>query len=192
MDYEDRWLIARQGEDAVLRSLRAAGFSVTDLNKVSAGFPLADLLVDESGERVLIQVKSTTTECAKFIAPSKKAEELDSIASVMGLTAVYAFVHFIENAAFHYWEEIDVEETFIRRWARSQDEFEKERIRLKVPECPIPFSEEEATIRFASATQVARLARRAEDAVAGTCRYTVSIDDFVHDVNDFTSFVTSA
>jgi hypothetical protein len=88
---------ADQAERAVAAALEAVGYTVININDLAGNFPLADLGARKAGYSVLVQVRGTTTRDGKFAAPPEKARSLTDLSSLLGCTALYAFVHLLPD-----------------------------------------------------------------------------------------------
>lgn len=89
-----RTATARSGEAAVTEELRAAGFSVKNLNDLVGNCPFADLLACRPATRVLVQVKATKTKKGLFGTRPGRVRALEVISTALDCRAIYAFVHF--------------------------------------------------------------------------------------------------
>ncbi len=81
------------GESDVEAVLVGNGYSVVNLNEHVGNCPFGDLIAERNGQRLLVQVKSTTTPEAKYGTPPHRARALQTIANAFGVDGVYAFVH---------------------------------------------------------------------------------------------------
>jgi hypothetical protein len=86
-----------RAEAATTETLRAHGYDVTNLNDLAGNFPAADLAARRTGERLLIQVRGTTTLAGKFAAPPTKARTLCALADALDCHGLYAFVQFAKS-----------------------------------------------------------------------------------------------
>lgn len=99
-----RTATARRGEAAVTGELRAAGFTVMNLNDLVGNYPFADLLARGDMTRLLVQVKATKTKKGKFGTPPGRVRGLEVISTELGCHAIYAFVHFTGDDAVILYE----------------------------------------------------------------------------------------
>lgn len=93
--------ICRQAERIVEETLRSAGYDVINLNDLGDNCPYMDLLATRDGDRVLVQVKGTTTVGQKFGAPPGRARSLAAVATALGCRSVYAFVWMAREGGSH-------------------------------------------------------------------------------------------
>lgn len=84
-----------RAEALVAVELESVGFTVTNLNALVGNCPFADLLARRSATRLLVQVKSTTTDDGKFGAPAPRARGLHAIGAELDCQTIYAFVHLL-------------------------------------------------------------------------------------------------
>jgi len=88
----EKMRVGDQAEAAAEAELVAAGWDVTNLNKLAKNFRFADLLARRGSTRVLVQVKGTGTPEGKFGALPDPARALDSLAELLDAHAFYALV----------------------------------------------------------------------------------------------------
>jgi Holliday junction resolvase len=86
----------KRAEAIAVEALRNAGFVVKDLNKFSKNFPLADLVAWSGKERLLVQVRSTTSAYRWFRITPEESRKFYDFCGVLGLSGLYAFVHLDE------------------------------------------------------------------------------------------------
>lgn len=91
----DRRQIQHRGETATTATLEQLGYQITDLNELVGNCPFADLLATKAGDRVLVQVKTTTIPAGTFTTPPAKARALHRMAEAIGCRTSYAFVHLL-------------------------------------------------------------------------------------------------
>jgi hypothetical protein len=91
----DRKEVCVRSEAAVTEVLRARGYVVTNLNELTGNCPFMDLLARKGADRLLIQVKGTTTDWGGFTTPPHTVWALHRFATELDCPALYAFVHFV-------------------------------------------------------------------------------------------------
>lgn len=89
--------IADRAEAAVAAALEAEGFTVVNLNQLAGNCPFMDLLARRGTDRLLVQVKGTTTAAGKFGTPPHTARALHTVAAELDCYAIYGFAHLVMN-----------------------------------------------------------------------------------------------